>query len=50
MSENKRFDHEQLRGARFHECAMSQAEFEGVDLADARLTNVKLRGASFTDV
>ena len=44
MSESKRFDQEQLRGARFHGCGLAQAEFEDVDLADSRRRNVNFRG------
>ena len=50
MSESKRFDQEQLRGAKFHGCGLAQAEFEDVDLADSRFTNVNFRGASFTNI
>ena len=50
MSEGKRFDQEQMRGAKFHGCALAQAEFDDVDLADSRFVNVNLRGASFTDI
>jgi uncharacterized protein YjbI with pentapeptide repeats len=50
MSESKRFDQEQMRGARFRGCGLAQAEFDDVDLADSRFTNVNLRQSSFTNI
>jgi uncharacterized protein YjbI with pentapeptide repeats len=50
MSESKRFDQEQMRGARFSGCGLAQAEFDDVDLADSRFTNVNLRQSSFTNI
>lgn len=49
MGEDKRFDDEQLRGAKFHE-TRPDAEFESVDLAESKFTNVNLQGAKLNDV
>ena len=46
MSESKRFDQEQMRGARFRGCGLAQAEFEDVDLADSKFTDVNLQAQS----
>lgn len=50
MSDAKQFNHEQLRGAKFHGCGLAHAEFDNVDLSQSKFNGVNLRNSTFTDV
>ena len=50
MSEQKRFEDQDLRKVVFKDCRMAGAGFDDVDLSETVFSNANLHGARFTNV